>query len=272
MAGIHFSVEGDGIGLLTIDRPHVRNALNWEAMQAFAEAVEAAHALAELRALIVAGAGNAFVSGGDLSELQHYPSQADGMRLASLMGDALERLEQLPCPTIAAINGPARGGGAEIAVACDLRAISEDADIGFVHSRLGIVTAWGGGQRLLRAVGYARALELLATGRVLSAREALTMGLVNLIAPAGQALTAARELAERLASAPGEVIRAAKRLLRFRLPAMEAGALEAERAEFPPLWDTEYRRAAVRRFLNRARGERSNGRPSAEPQRERRKR
>jgi enoyl-CoA hydratase len=258
MSEITFAVEEQGIGTLTINRPQVHNALNWSAMRAFADAVEEAHdaaqsALKGLRALIVTGAGRSFASGGDVFELQDYPSRADGLRLATQMGDALARLEALPCPTIAAINGPARGGGAEIAVACDLRVIDEEADIGFVQARLGIVTAWGGGQRLLRAVGYARALDLIATGRVISAAEALGMRLVNLVSSAGEAFAAARRLAEQIAANPPAATQAAKRILRLSLTHTEGLAMEAERAEFPPLWDTEYRREAVRRFLEKRR-------------------
>jgi enoyl-CoA hydratase len=260
MTAIDFSLDAQGIGTLTIQRPEVRNALNWAAMRAFGDAVERAHEAAQraahdavngLRALIVTGAGMSFASGGDVAELQDYPSRADGLRLATLMGDALARLEALPCPTIAAINGPARGGGAEIAVACDLRVMDERADIGFVHTRLGIVTAWGGGQRLLRAIGYARALDLMATGRVVSAAEAFGLRLVNLVTAAGEALGAARRLAEQIAANPPAATHAAKRILRHSQAHSEGPAMEAERAEFPALWDTEFRREAVRRFLNR---------------------
>jgi enoyl-CoA hydratase len=272
MTDILFELDARGVGTLTINRPHVRNGLGWAAMRAFADAIEQAHDRAHLDpfrleamrhngahagpahlcALIVTGAGSAFASGGDIAELQDYPTRADGLRLATIMGDALARLEALPCPTIAALNGPARGGGAEIAMACDVRVMDEAADIGFVHSRLGIITAWGGGQRLLRAVGYARALELLATGRVVSAAEALALRLANLVAAAGDALSAARRLAEQIAANPPAATQAAKRILRQGLAHTERLAMEAERAEFPPLWDTEFRRAAVRKFLNRA--------------------
>ncbi len=178
MNEIDFQIDSHNIGILTINRPHVHNALNWTAMQAFADAIEQAHEAAEtigrgLRALIITGAGPSFVSGGDINELQAYPTRDDGLRLATIMGNALQRLEALPCITIAAINGPARGGGAEIAVACDLRVMDEVADIGFIQVKMGISTAWGGGQRLLRAIGYSRALELLVTGRVISATDAL---------------------------------------------------------------------------------------------------
>lgn len=253
MSAISLQIDADAVGVLTVNRPHVRNALNWAAMAEFAAAVEeaAGRALADLRALIITGTGGTFVSGGDIAELQDYPAEADGLRLATEMGEALARLEGLPCPTIAAMDGAARGGGCEVAVACDLRVMSEDADAGFVHTRLGIVTAWGGGQRLLRLVGYARALDLLTTGRVVSAAEALALGLASRLAPAGEALNVAREWARQIAANPPEAVRAAKRILRIGLTQPNGAALAAERAEFPALWATEERRAAVAKFLGK---------------------
>ncbi|NJN43598.1 MAG: enoyl-CoA hydratase/isomerase family protein, partial [Anaerolineae bacterium] len=235
-----------------VNRPQVRNAFNWATMESFADLVEDFHTQTNMRALIVTGIGKAFVSGGDLSELQHFPLPEHGARLAQIMGDALQRFEELPCPTIAAINGPARGGGAEVAIACDLRVIAEDADIGFVHTRLGITTAWGGGQRLLRTVGYARALELLTTGRVLSASDAYELGIVTTIAPTENSLPTAYEIAQRIAANPAECVQATKRFLRVGLTTSEPAALAAERAEFPALWDTDFRRQAVQKFLNKS--------------------
>ncbi|MBI3761582.1 MAG: enoyl-CoA hydratase/isomerase family protein [Chloroflexi bacterium] len=253
MSAISLDVDSDGVGVLSVSRPRVRNALNWEAMAEFAAIVEQAaeRALADMRALIVSGAGGTFISGGDIAELQKYPGEEDGLRLATVMGDALARLEALPCPTIAAMDGAARGGGCEVAVACDLRVMAEDADAGFVHTRLGIITAWGGGQRLLRLVGYARALDLLTTGRVISAAEALALGLASRLAPAGEALNVAREWARQIAANPPAAVRAAKRILRIGLTHPNGAALDAERAEFPALWATEERRAAVARFLRK---------------------
>lgn len=252
MAELDFSIDEHGVGMLIVNRPHVRNAFNWATMETFAELVEQWYAEPNLRALIVTGTDKAFVSGGDLSELQHYPLPEHGERLAKIMGDALHRFETLPCPTIAAINGHARGGGAEVAMACDLRVIAEDATIGFVHTRLGIITAWGGGQRLLRLLGYSRALELLTTGRILGASESLALGLVNAIAPEGHTLEIARELAAQIATNPIDCIQATKRFLRVGLTEPEPVAFAVERAEFPALWDTEFRRNAVQKFLNKA--------------------
>jgi enoyl-CoA hydratase/carnithine racemase len=145
-------------------------------------------------------------------------------------------------------------------MACDLRTIAEDANIGFVHTRLGIIPAWGGGLRLLRVVGFARALELITTGRVLSAKEAVTMGIANILTPIGQALSEARELCKQIASNPPAAIQAAKRVLQYGLTLPDKSAFEAERAEFPPLWDTDFRREAVNRFLNRNKPSKSNSR------------
>lgn len=260
MDGIQLTIDKDHIARLVIDRPHVRNALNWATMESFAEAIEELHTRQDVLGLVVTGGGATFVSGGDLSELQDYPGEEDGRRLSTVMGDALFRLESLPMVTIAAINGPARGGGAEIAVACDLRVMAENADIGFVHSRLGIVTAWGGGQRLLRCVGYSTALELLTTGRVLSAGEAARIGLASRVVPEGQAGMSALETALAAAANPSACVQASKRLLRGGLDLGYQEALLAEREEFPPLWDTDFRREAVENFLKRSKKARSNGR------------
>lgn len=255
MSGITFNIDKHHIGTLKVDRPEVRNALDWDAMEAFGQAVQQAEDSPDLRALIVTGGGKSFVSGGDLKSLQHFPTKADGLRLATIMGDALAKLQLLPCPTIAAINGPARGGGAEITVACDMSIIAADADIGFVHTRLGIITAWGGGQRLLREVGYAMALELMTTGRVLNAQEALDLRLVNRVVPAGETYRASLELAQDIAASPAQAIQAAKRVLRNSIAHPQGDAYMAEREEFPLLWDTEYRRAALETFLNKNKSE-----------------
>ena len=171
MSPVEFETTDGSVGIITFNRPRFRNALNWDAMEKFAGIIEAAHRLPDLRALIVTGSQGAFCAGGDLYELDGYPRITDGIRLSRIMGDALNRLEELLCPTVAAIEGPAIGGGAEIALACDLRVMAKSAQLGFMQVRLAISPAWGGGQRLMRLVGYAQALAWLATGRMLSAAE-----------------------------------------------------------------------------------------------------
>ncbi len=240
------------VGLLQVSRPQVLNALSWEAMQAFGEAVEAARA-ADLRALVVTGGGRAFIAGGDLKELAAYPTEADGRRMSRLMTRALQALESLPFPTIAAVNGPARGGGSEVALACDLRVLAENADLGFVQVAWYVTPGWGAGQRLLRLVGYARALEWLLTGKVLSPQEALEHGLANRVVPAGEALPAALSLAREIAALPPAVSRAIKEVLRAGLTLPPATAAWFEHELFPPLWAAPEHVEAVQRFAARKR-------------------
>jgi enoyl-CoA hydratase len=248
---VTLKVSEPGIALLQVSRPEVRNALDWQAMDDFAACVEQAAAQPGLRALIVTGSETAFIAGGDLKALAAFRSRDDGARLAAGMSAALRRLEALPYPVLAAMNGPARGGGVEIALACDLRVAATDADIGFVQITLGLTPGWGAGQRLMRLVGYPRALEWLATGRILSAAEALSAGVVNRIAGPGQALPAALDLGREIAFQPPEAVRALKRVLRGGLLLPGEAAAAAEQSEFPALWAADAHFQAVERFLNR---------------------
>lgn len=242
----------NGAAVLTINRPAALNALTLTMMRALAEAIEHLHQAHDLRVVVLTGAGDAaFCSGGDLVELSRYPTEADALAFITLMGDALRRLEQLPVPVIAALNGYALGGGSEIALACDFRVAGENARLGFVQIKNAVITGWGGGQRLLRLVGYSRALELLLTARVLTAGEAQALGLVNRVVGHGQVLEAALQWAGEIAAQPPEVVRAMKALLHAGLTEAYPDALAAERALFPPLWAAEPHLDAVERFLKR---------------------
>ncbi|MBT3391859.1 MAG: enoyl-CoA hydratase/isomerase family protein [Chloroflexi bacterium] len=239
----------ENIFLLEVSRPERRNALNWESMAAFAKAIEAAHAQPDLQALILTGSGSTFIAGGDLKALHNAVSEADGKRLSQMMSHALNRLEALPCPVIAAINGPARGGGAEIALTCDLRIVAENASLGFVQISLGLTPGWGGGQRLLHLVGYSRAMEILLTGRILPADELLTLGLCNRVVPEQQALDSALGLARQIAARPPEAVRAIKQLLRNGLTLPPTMAAAHEQALFPPLWASDAHHQAVEHWF-----------------------
>lgn len=251
MTSILYGKAAEGVGVLTMNRPQLRNALDWEAMEAFGQAVEQAGRDPTLRALIVTGAEGTFCSGGDLYELDQFPTRLDGARLAAVMGDALNALEQLPFPTLAALEGPALGGGAEIALACDLRVMAEDASIGLMHIRLGIAPAWGGGQRLLRQVGYPLAMEWLTTGRVLRGPQAFEHRLANRLVPRGEALETAQSMASEIATRDPQAVRSVKQLLQVgqRLPYSEA--LAVERSLFPDLWAAPAHLHAATRFVSR---------------------
>jgi enoyl-CoA hydratase/carnithine racemase len=247
--------DAQGVATLTFNRPERHNALDWATMAAFATAVEALHAdgaapESTLRAVIVTGAGSAaFCSGGDQHALHTHLDEADGARLAATMGDALLRLEQLPVPVIAAVNGYALGGGSEIALACDLRVVAEDVRFGLVHLRLGLIPGWGGGQRLQRLVGYGRAMQLLVTAQPQAASTLLDLGVANSVTPPGAALPAARAWAAEIAAADPATVRAVKQLLQAGWHRPYAEALAAERSLFPGLWAAEAHARAVARFM-----------------------
>jgi enoyl-CoA hydratase/carnithine racemase len=248
---VHLSEIDAGIMVIKVDRPQVRNALDWETMDEFVGCIDSAYQKREISALILTGTNDTFISGGDLRALATYTSEDDGRRLSNIMSSALTRLEGLPCLTIAAVNGPARGGGVEIALACDLRVLSANADLGFVQISMGLSPGWGGGQRLLRLVGYSHALEWLASGSILTAQEAFTYGLANQVTPEGEAINAATEIAHKVASQPPEVVKAIKYILRagMLLPKEIAEVIETE--VFSQLWAQAEHLQAVERFLKR---------------------
>lgn len=242
----------DGITVLTINRPEAHNALDLETMRALAEAVEQLSQDAGLRVVILTGAGNeAFCSGGDLTQLSQYPSAEDGLMMIRLMGNALLALERLPVPVIAAINGYALGGGSEVAVACDLRIADEKTRMGFVQVKMGLTPGWGAGQRLLRLVGYSRAMDLLMSGHILRAPELLSLGLVNRVVEPGNALMHALSYARHIAGFSPHVLRGIKALLQAGLTQPYETALQSERDLFPWLWAAEAHLQAVEAFLKR---------------------
>ncbi len=242
MADVNFMYDDNGIGKITVNRPQVRNALNWNAMQEFSDAISDAEKINDLRVLCISGSGNAFISGADLNQLVENSLREDGIRLTTIMGDALNRLEKIPAVSIAVINGPARGGGAEIAVACDFRIMSVDANIAFVHSKLGLIPGWGGGERLYRIVGYAHALELLATARVINPEEAKRIGLVNRVIPKEKLDETAMGLAKQIVSNSSESIKTIKRLFLQSSIKSANEARKSEREAFVDLWDRDSRR------------------------------
>lgn len=172
-----------GVLRVTINRPDKRNALSRGLLRELKTVFDAHASLEDLRLAVVTGAEDvAFSAGGDLVDLAQVRDAASADAFSAEATAALDAVRLFPAPTVAAVNGLALGGGAELALACDMRIAAAHARIGFVHANLNISTAWGGGADLMRLAGYARALELLATGVTLSAAEAKSMGLVNQVA------------------------------------------------------------------------------------------
>ena len=169
---------------LTISRPDKRNALSRAVGAELAQALETHREDAALKLLVLTGQGErAFSSGGDLAELNAVRTAAAAVEMSESFGAVLDALRAFPLPTVAALNGDALGGGAELAMACDLRVAARHARIGFLQGKLNISTAWGGGVDLLRAVGCAKGLRLLGLAEALTATQAFEAGLLDAIAP-----------------------------------------------------------------------------------------
>ncbi len=194
-----FEKEGS-IGLLTINRPKVLNALNRETMTEISKVVGKIATDPEVAVLIITGAGEkSFVAGADISEMRTL-SALEGRSWSKFRQATFNAIENLPQPVIAAVNGYALGGGCELAMSCDIRIASEKAKFGQPEVLLGVVAAFAGTQRLPRLVGKGRAKELLFTGDQIDAAEAYRIGLVNKVVPDSELLTAAKALAAKIIS------------------------------------------------------------------------
>lgn len=218
-------VEVGPITRIVIDAPARRNAMTPHMMVDFAEATRAA---AGASVVLIRGAGDAFCSGGDLESVASFLVQPGiGANLRCLMTGAVRRLEDSGAVIVAAVTGPALGGGAELLAACDLVFASPHARVGWVHARLGVSPGFGGGQRLLRRVGQRRALRLLTEARLLSAAEALDAGLVDEIVD--DPSQAAEAWAQAALDRPAAALRGVVRMCR-------AQGDDAEGAVFAELW------------------------------------
>lgn len=194
-----FEVQ-DGIGIVTLNRPKALNALNAALMTELDTLAGAIAKDASVKAVIITGAGDkAFVAGADITEMQPM-SAVEGRNWGKFGQAVMDKIENLPQPVIAAVNGFALGGGCELAMACDIRIVSEKAKFGQPEVTLGIPPGFGGTQRLARLVGKGRAKELLFTGDMIDAQEAYRIGLANKVVPAEELLDAAKALAQKIVS------------------------------------------------------------------------
>ena len=227
----------EGVALLVMDRPDVLNALNFAQVEAIADALETLDRDPDCRAVVLTGAGErAFASGADIPELARQTSatltSTDDFR-------HWERITGIRKPIVAAVRGFALGGGCELAMACDLIVAGEDAQFGQPEIRLGVMPGAGGTQRLTRAIGKAKAMDMVLTGRMLGAREAEAAGLVSLVVPAEATVQAALELAGRIAAMPPVAVMAAKAAVNRAEELPLAAGIADERRNFYLLFDTD---------------------------------
>ena len=236
----------DGVALLTIDRPEARNALSFALLAELADELERLDRDGRTRVAVITGAGDrAFAAGADIVELADQTPER--LRTEGHFG-AWDRLGAIGIPLIAAVRGFALGGGCELAMTCDLIVAGEDAQFGQPEIRIGVMPGAGGTQRLTRAVGIARAMELVLTGRMIGADEARGAGLVTTVVPSPDVLDEALRLADTIASMPPLAVRAAKRSVLAAAELPLAAGLRAEREAFFDLFATEDQREGMRAF------------------------
>jgi len=251
VSGTYVRLEHEaGIVRLTITRADKLNALDRDVLAQLGAALLEAERVADARCLILTGDGKAFVAGADIAQMRAM--SADEAREFSRLGHrTLDALERLPYPAIAAVNGFALGGGCEIALACDFIHCSEKAKLGQPEVKLGVIPGFGGTQRLARRVGVAKARELVYTGAVVDAAEALRIGLADAVHPPDQLLERVGATAKTIAEMSPVAVRAAKKVIREgegrTLP--DANALEIE--AFAGCFTAEDQREGMAAFLEK---------------------
>lgn len=236
------------IGIIQLNRPKVLNALNFELMTELVNALEELDREAAVKVIILTGGERAFAAGADLAEM----SQATPVDL--LLGRRFElwdRIRKISKPIIAAVSGYCLGGGNELAMNCDLIIASETATFGQPEVNVGIIPGAGGTQRLPRVVGKYKAMEMILTGKPISADEAFRIGLVNHVVPPESLMEEAKKIATDIALKPPISIRSAKEaILRAQDTTLEVG-LEFERKAFYMLFATEDGKEGMKAFLEK---------------------
>src|SRR5262245_28863438 len=242
--GVRVEIEG-GVAVVTIDRPDVRNAIGFATIDALGAALDRVRESGAAVLVVRGGGERAFVSGGDLKELGAIRTHEDAVQMASRVRNLLDRVAAFPVPVVAALNGHALGGGAEVAIAADVRIAVEDVKIGFNQVSLGIMPAWGGAERLAQVIGRGRALLAIATGRLYDAPTAQQLGLVDLVVPRASFDREWRALASEMASSAPGTTRAVKSVIDAAISSCHAELEAAATHAFAQLWTADAHWAAV---------------------------
>ena len=251
---ILLEIDG-GVATITFNRPKVLNALSVATLRELSHALDEVAANDDARAVMITGAGDkAFIAGADINELAVL-GPVDGQQVARHGQAVMDKLESLGKPVIAVINGYALGGGCELALACHLRLASDAAKIGLPEIGLGVLPGHGGTQRLARLVGKGRALDLICTGRHISAGEAKEMGLVNEVVPHDELMNRARELAETLASKAPVALRYCLEAVNQGLETTLQEGLVIESNLFGLACATEDQKEGMKAFLEKRKAE-----------------
>ncbi|MEU6541003.1 enoyl-CoA hydratase-related protein [Streptomyces sp. NPDC047000] len=242
----------EGVGTLRLDRPPM-NALDVATQDRLRELAEEATRRADVRAVVIYGGEKVFAAGADIKEMQAMDHTAMVLRARALQ-DSFTAVARIPKPVVAAVTGYALGGGCELALCADHRIAADDARLGQPEILLGLIPGAGGTQRLARLIGPSRAKDLIFTGRMVKADEALRLGLVDRVVPAADVYTEAHAWAARLAQGPALALRAAKEAVDAGLETDIETGLAIERNWFAGLFATEDRERGMRSFVEEGPG------------------
>ncbi len=237
----------DGIGTIRLNRPPM-NPLNAQVQDELRVAAELAAANPEVKAVIVYGGQRMFAAGADITEFTEVTYQQMSVRAVEL-SQAFDAVARITKPVVAAITGYALGGGCELALACDWRVVAEDAKLGQPEIKLGLIPGAGGTQRLARLIGPARAKDLIFSGRMVDAEEALRIGLADRVAPAAEVYATAVQLVQPYVSGPSLALRAAKQAIDGGLSVDLASGLALESQLFAGLFATDDRLEGTAAFV-----------------------
>ncbi|MFF5080117.1 enoyl-CoA hydratase/isomerase family protein [Actinoplanes sp. NPDC000266] len=239
----------DGIGTIKLNRPPM-NALNTQIQEELRAAAHSATGDEGVKAVVVYGGEKVFAAGADITEFTKTGYQEMAVR-AEALSSAFDAVARIPKPVVAAITGYALGGGCELALACDWRVVADDAKLGQPEIKLGIIPGAGGTQRLARLIGPARAKDLIFSGRMVDAEEALRIGLADRVAPAGDVYRTAVELVRPYVSGPSLALRAAKLAVDGGLNLDLASGLALESQLFAGLFATDDRIEGTTAFVEK---------------------
>lgn len=240
----------EGVYLLTINKPASLNALDTAVLGELGAVVEDLRTNESVKVLVLTGEGRAFVAGADISEMVSK-NPIDGLEFGRLGASVFRAIEQLPFPVIAAVNGFALGGGCELAMACDIRLASAKAKFGQPETGLGIIPGFSGTQRLPRLVGPAKAKELIYTGEIIKADEALRIGLVNGVTEPEALIDEALAMAEKIALQPRQAVALAKKAIDAGMQTDIDTAIGIENNLFALCFSTEEQKQRMTAFLNK---------------------
>jgi enoyl-CoA hydratase/carnithine racemase len=248
---LHFEVA-EGVGTIRLDRPPM-NALDVATQDRLKELAEEAGRREDVRAVVVYGGEKVFAAGADIKEMQRMDHAAMVAR-SRVLQESFTAVARIPKPVVAAITGYALGGGCELALCADFRIAADNAKLGQPEILLGLIPGAGGTQRLARLIGPSKAKDLIFTGRMVGAEEALALGLVDRLAPAAEVFTEAHAWAARLAQGPAIALRAAKEAVDTGLETDIETGLAVERTWFAGLFATEDRERGMRSFVEEGPG------------------